>query len=66
MAAGIRCALRGKITPGVKGVKEKEKKGFIIPYGWNVGANLLGNPASQVTGLPLFLKEEADVDPDKL
>lgn len=46
--------------------KQKEEKGFIIPYGWNVGANLLGNPASQITGLPLFLKEEPDIDMDEL
>lgn len=42
-------------------MKEKEeKKGFIIPYAFNVGGNLLGDPAANITGMPLFLTEEPE------
>ena len=44
----------------------KEKKGFIVPYEFNVGANLLGNPTSHYTGMPLFVSEEPEEKPDEL
>ena len=48
-------------------MKEKEeKKGFIIPYAFNVGGNLLGDPAANITGMPLFLTEEQEEKPQDL
>ena len=48
-------------------MKEKEeKKGFIIPYAFNVGGNLLGDPAGNFTGMPLYLSEEPEEKPQDL
>ena len=48
-------------------MKEKEeKKCFIIPYAFNVGGNLLGDPAANITGMPLFLTEEQEEKPRDL
>ena len=48
-------------------MKEKEeKKGFIIPYAFNVGGNLLGDPAGNFVGMPLYLSEEPEEKPEEL
>ncbi len=47
-------------------MKDKEKKGFIVPYGFNVGGNLLGDPTSHYSGMPLYLSDEPDEEPDEL
>ena len=47
-------------------MKDKDKKGYIVPYAWNVGGNIIGDPASNFTGLPLFLTEDPEEEPDEL
>ena len=39
-------------------MKEKDKDGFIVPYGMNFGSPILGETVNNFTGFPLFLVEE--------
>ena len=47
-------------------MKEKEDKGFIVPYGINFGGPILGDNANNFAGFPLFLVEEPEEEPEEL
>ena len=51
-------------------MRDKERKGFIVPYSLNFGGPIIGDAANNIAGLPLFLSEdpekEMELDMDEL
>ena len=38
-------------------MKEKDKQPIIVPYAYNVDGTILGNPAANLSGLPVYVGE---------
>ena len=55
---GIQSSFCG-ILAGAGGdiVKEKDKQPIIVPYAYNVDGTILGNPAANLSGLPVYVGE---------
>ena len=47
-------------------MKDKERKRLIVPYGLNFGGAVVGDTANNFSGLPLFMTEEPEEEPDEL
>ena len=46
-------------------MKEKDKQPIIVPYGYNMDGNLMGNPAAHLLGLPIYVEEPTEDEREK-